>query len=333
LIDAFIKENVSIPWYIMTSDATNESTEKYFEENQYFGLERRNVFIFEQRMLPCLTPDGKIIMESSKKVSRAPNGNGGLYGSLETSGALLNMSCRGIELVFQYCVDNILVKMADPIFIGFCFDRGVDCAAKVLEKATPNEPVGVLCLKNNRPAVVEYSELPNEYATLINSATGKLVYNEAHICMNAFTVEFLKRIIASKLDFLPFHVAKKKIASIDADGNPTYVDGWKMEMFVFDVFEYATKMSAFEVRREDEFSPLKNGPESPTDSPVTCRNHISRLHQKLIRKAGGIIEPNVDNVAICEVSPLLCLSSEDIEDLRSKVNGTKIELPSHICPN
>ncbi|KAF9377222.1 UDP-N-acetylglucosamine pyrophosphorylase, partial [Podila verticillata] len=69
--------------------------------------------------LPCLTFDGKIMMESKSQIVVAPDGNGGVYAILRGSGVLANMAERKIEYLHAYCVDNCLVRVADPVFIGY----------------------------------------------------------------------------------------------------------------------------------------------------------------------------------------------------------------------
>lgn len=66
--DALKKEKVIIPWYVMTSGPTRKPTETFFKENSYFGLNKDNVMIFEQGILPCISNDGKILLESKSKV-------------------------------------------------------------------------------------------------------------------------------------------------------------------------------------------------------------------------------------------------------------------------
>ncbi len=78
-------------------------------------------------MLPALTEDGKIIMDSETSPALAPDGNGGVYVALHASGALADMAAHGVEAVDCYSVDNALVRPGDPLFAGFCAASGIDC--------------------------------------------------------------------------------------------------------------------------------------------------------------------------------------------------------------
>ena len=80
-------------------------------------------------------------------VPSLPRGNGGLYAALHAEGCLDDMRRRGVKHVYAFCVDNALVQVGDPVYVGFCAERNAAAGAKVISKAYPEEPVGVFTRK------------------------------------------------------------------------------------------------------------------------------------------------------------------------------------------
>lgn len=315
-----------ISFFIMTSESTMEPTRKFFQENNYFGLQEKNVIFFEQGVLPCFTFDGKVIMDAKFKIAKAPDGNGGVYLALKKKKILAEMEKREIKYVHVYSVDNILVKVADPVFMGYCIKSVSDCGVKVVEKKNPNEGLGVVCLVDGKYRVVEYSEISNNTAEMTDD-NGKLTYRAGNICNHFFTTSFLNQ-IADQFGYeLELHIAKKKIPYIDSQGlkiKPDTPNGIKIEKFIFDVFEFSKNLVVWEVDRSHEFAALKNSNAEKTENPKTSCLALYNLHKSYIENAGGQVTPDPEGNIVCEISPFL---SYDGEGLKPVVNGKTFGSP------
>ncbi len=253
--------NVTIPWYIMTSEENNSDTIEFFEKNDFFGYDKSCVIFFKQGELPMQDTNGNIILSEKTKIKFASDGNGGVFKAL-CDNVLEDMKRRDIKYVYFSGVDNILVNFVDSIFLGGMIDKGYIAASKSVEKAYPEEKVGVICKRKGKPAVVEYSELPCEMRDL-RYANNELVYVDANIVSNIFDIDLI-----SKAGDLPYHVAKKKCKEYKVDGNVLEVDGYKYETFIFDIYNKLQDIFVFRVKREEEFAPIKN--KEGEDSPETA---------------------------------------------------------------
>ncbi|MCJ1388545.1 UDP-N-acetylglucosamine pyrophosphorylase [Xylographa bjoerkii] len=318
-------KNIVIPWYVMTSGPTRDPTEKFFQEHDYFGLGKDDVIIFEQGVLPCISNKGKILLETKAKVAVAPDGNGGIYQALLTSSVRTDMRKRGVEHIHAYCVDNCLVKVADPVFIGFAASKDVDIATKVVRKRSAKESVGLILLKNGKPDVVEYSEIDEATAEAKDPKQPDLLkFRAANIVNHYYSFKFLET-IEEWVHQLPHHVARKKIPYVDTENGesvkPDKSNGIKLEQFVFDVFSMLDlkKFASLEVKREDEFSPLKNAKGTGEDDADTSKKDILNQGTRWIESAGGTVisEEEVGATGV-EVSPLISYGGEGLEFLKGK---------------
>lgn len=269
LKEALKKYNVAIPWYIMTSNENNEDTIRFFEEKNYFGYPKDFVkMFFKQSELPMLDEEGKLIINEEGIIKEAADGHGGVFEAMFKNGVLKEMKENGIEWIFIGGVDNVLVKMADPLFIGFAAANNYMAASKTLEKAYPEEKVGVFCKKDGKPYVIEYTEISDEMANERNEK-GELVYAESHVLLNLFNIETLEKIKEAKL---PYHSAHKKATYTDEDGKvitPDTPNAYKFESFLFDAFSLLPEIGLLRGIREDEFAPVKNA--VGNDSPETAK--------------------------------------------------------------
>src|SRR5262245_57097817 len=189
----------AIPLYVMTSPLNDALTRDFFLDNNFFGLSRRNVFIFPQGMLPSFDAGtGRVLLAEPGAVAMNPDGHGGALKALAASGALDDMLARGIEHVSYFQVDNPLVKAIDPLFLGLhatAPDSSAEISSKMVVKTAPDEKVGVFCRLNGKTIVVEYTQLPRELAEQ-RDASGRLRFHAGSIAVHAIGVAFVQRLTA-----------------------------------------------------------------------------------------------------------------------------------------
>lgn len=257
IMDVVRETGVWVPLFIMTSEKNNKDTVEFFKEKKFFGYNEEYVFFFVQQMAPSVSYDGKIYMEEKGRISTSPNGNGGWFISMVRAGLLDTVKKLGVEWLNVFSVDNVLQKIADPVFVGAVLKHGCVCGSKVVAKADPYEKVGVLCLEDGRPSIVEYYEMTEEMIHL-RDKQGKLLYNYGVILNYLFSVATLEKIMNENL---PTHIVEKKIPYMDAEGNqikPDKPNGYKFETLVLDMIHMMDNCLSFEVEREKEFAPIKN---------------------------------------------------------------------------
>ncbi len=321
--------NVHLPLYIMTSKPTRAATEMFFTKHHNFGLEPNDVIFFNQGILPAVSMDGKqFLLGSKNSIVESPDGNGGLYKALHDNKILDDFHKRSIEHIHAYCVDNILVKVADPVFIGYSAINKYDIATKVVRKQDPSEKVGLIVLdaNTNAPCVIEYSEISKELSEMKDPQDPNLLmFRAANIVNHYYNVKFLSEMIPkwiSSRKYLPYHIAKKKIKYFDyvtgVTKNPETPNGVKMEQFIFDVFP-SVKLSRFgclEVQRSDEFSPLKNAPGSGSSCPETCRLEFLKRSTNWLLKWGAQVD---HKDTLVEVDPSTSYDGEGLQFVKGKL--------------
>lgn len=335
LLGAKDRYGVDVPWYVMTSPLNHRETVEFFEKNGYFGLCRHDVKFFPQGVMPSLDMrDGRVLLSKPHEVATNPDGHGGCIRAMQVSGALADMKKRGVVHVSYFQVDNPLVRVLDPVFLGLhaaAEDSSGEMSSKMIPKVSPEEKVGVFCRANGKVVVIEYSDLPKELQQERDGG-GRLKYLAGSIAIHAMSVALIDRLANDPKFALPYHRAEKKIAHVDIGTGrmvqPETNNGVKLERFVFDALEACGASIVYETDRIEEFAPIKNA--TGADSPESCRLIQTLRAARWLEKAGVEVPKKADGSPDCvlEVSPRTATCAEE---LAGAALPKRIERGSHVA--
>jgi UDP-N-acetylglucosamine/UDP-N-acetylgalactosamine diphosphorylase len=290
------------PLAVTTSPTTDAAIRAFFELNDCFGLDRAVLSFVCQSSLPAFDDQGRLILAAPDRIFTSPDGHGGALQSLEKQGVLAAWEQQGISTVCTFQVDNPLLRVADPDFLGRVWTEGTSIATKIVVKNRPEQKLGLVVRMDGHPAIVEYTEAPPARAAA-RDPDGRLAFRLGSIAAHAFRLDFLRRALATSL---PLHPARKEIPCVDADGQAVRRPGVKYERFLFDVFPRAQSITVVEVIREREYAPVKDA--EGYESPESSRRSLDAEYRRWYREAGR--EP--PDAGPLELSPLEATGPEDL---------------------
>ncbi len=303
---------VAIPFYIMTSDATDAETRAYFQDNDYLGLAPENVRIFRQGTMPAVdASSGKLLMTSKSSLALSPDGHGGTVGALARSGCLEDAKKRGIQCLSYFQVDNPLVNVGDPTLIGHHLLAQSEMTTQVIRKRYALEKVGIIALANGVVQVIEYSDLPQSAAEATD-ADGQFKLWAGSIGVHVIDVEFLCR-VSQDAGSLPFHRALKKVPYLNSQQTlvePSEPNAVKFEKFIFDLLPSANNAFVVEVLPSEGFAPVKNADGAENDTPALAKAAMVAQHRRWLEAAGAQVAEGVK----VEIHPRYSLFPEQIAE-------------------
>lgn len=304
----------TLPWYIMVSETNRENTRTFFEENDYFGLKKKDVFFFTQRMVPCVDEEGKFMLDAPGRLAMNPNGHGGVIPAVVENGIAKDAHDRGVDTLSYFQVDNWALKIADPFFIGYHILGGGEMSSKIHRKSKVRESVGVHCLCDGEYRTIEYSELDIYPQLLETDEQGQPRYYAGNPAIHIISVDFIETVF-SEFNAFPWHRAHKKIPYLDASGQrigPEEANGYKFETFVFDALRFTTHTPiALEIERAGEYTPIKQF--SGSNSVEAARESQRELWASWLEAAGYPVPRNESGkVAVhIEISPRFANSKDE----------------------
>lgn len=318
----------SIPYLVMTSEETHDETVSYFESHQFFGLNRDELYFFQQGYSPCVDcQTGKLLLASKGTLQLNPDGHGGLLAALLRAGLLDELRHRGVEYLFSHQIDNPLVRVCDPALIGMHIIHQAQVSTKVVAKTCPEEKVGVAVDLDGKTSIIEYCDLTNELANE-REPGGGLRYWAGSTAIHVLNRDFMEAVATSSNTF-PWHHAVKKIPFTDARGeliHPVKENGVKFERFLFDTLPLAKTALVVETIRSEEFAPLKN--QSGDFSAEYVRRQMINRATKWLNDAGIATPPE----ACVEISPRFASSPNELKARAAEIATVNFGQPVYLGP-
>ncbi len=303
---------VQIPWYIMTSEANDRATRDFFQRHNFFGLQPADVYFIKQRMLPGLDENGNLILDGKDHIFMSPNGHGGALLAMSDGGVIDDASKRGVDVLSCFQVDNVLIQILDSVFVGYHIQAGAQMSSKMAVKRDAGEKLGHFGIVDGKLRVIEYSDMRSEDMAA-RTSDGRLKYEAGSIGIHLIDPAFVAQEVKDGFK-LPYHVAHKKIPFISETGKrvePAKPNGYKFETFIFDALKDTTSSIILEVRRDEEFSPVKN--QYGDDSPESARQDLTNYFAQWLEASGVSVsrDQNGNVPGVIEISPLYARNRDE----------------------
>ncbi|ORM42274.1 UDP-N-acetylglucosamine pyrophosphorylase [Babesia sp. Xinjiang] len=307
-LEALMKPGTpNLPVFIMTSRFNHDAIASYLKSLNYCDLHEGQVVLFMQDTAPYLQFNGHDFFPTSldgSTVAEAPKGNGDVFNALSRCSEFMDhLKC--MRMLHVIAIDNALSRPLDPELLGLALRfPGIEVLNKCVVRRR-GENVGVFCL-GKVPCVVEYSELEKlPDASFLNGSS--TVYG--NMCDHLFSGEFLRRIIDERLfELLPYHAAKKALMSSNATGQPAESNGYSLELFIFDVFQFASRLLCVEVNRDMQFAPVKYRADCDMSNLLSVQHRMNNVARQWLESAGAILGDG-----FFEISPSVSYCGEGLE--------------------
>ena len=306
----------SIPLFIVASDETYAATLETFEQEKFFGLSRQDVRFLHEESLPVINRRGPFLLANRGRLAMSPTGHGAAITQLLKEDNFKQLEVRGIEYIFVFQVENPLVQIADPLFLGRHMEGEYEISSKAVRRTDPDEQLGVFCRCNGASIVVEPDQLADSDQKR-RLDDGALAFSSANADIHFLSMAVLRKAVENKLA-IPYRFVSKSTRYVDRRGrlvNPKNPNSIVFQTHLYDAISWAKKSQVIETPRDEEFSPV--GVSSEDGSSDRARRALSRVYQRWLDRAGAAFPnggtPPEEDLRV-EISPLFARNADELKE-------------------